>query len=336
MKRKKVILISILSIVGAIILSISIAAISIYASMENKIVKTSPLPQATEEALSASDKIHFLNTGSSDAILLESNGHFAMVDAGEDSDNPRGFANLEFDGYEEKILGYLKQHAANEYGKVHLDFVLGTHAHSDHIGGFDTIILDPDVTIDCAYLKKYDSSLIQERELIEWDNQEVYDQMVYALNTRNVPIISDISEEPFKLGNFTITIFNTQDPPTDEKIGENDRSLGVLVEKNGTRVFLAGDINNYSGDEKIIGPKIGKVDMLKVGHHGHNGSSSWGFVKNLSPKICVITTKHDYLNRKILYRFETISHPQYLTPDKEDGILAVIGDKGNIQCYGKI
>lgn len=335
MKKKKVILISILSVVVAVVLSISIAAIAIYASMEKQI-KADPLPAVTADAISAPDKIHFLNTGSSDAILLESNGHFAMVDAGEDSDNPRGFSNLVFDGYEEMILKYLKQHASDEYGKVHLDFVLGTHAHSDHIGGFDTIILDPDVTIDRAYLKEYNSSLIQDRELIEWDNQEVYDQMVSALNTRNVPIIYDLNEEPFQLGNFTITLFNTKDPQTNKKIGENDRSLGVLIEKNGTKVFLAGDINNYSGDEKKIGPAIGKVDMLKVGHHGHNGSSSWGFVKNLSPKICVITNKHENLNRKILFRFETICHPKYLTPDKEEGILAVIGDNGNIKCYGKI
>lgn len=32
--------------------------------------------------------IHFLNTGSSDCIIVESNGHFAMIDAGEDSDYP--------------------------------------------------------------------------------------------------------------------------------------------------------------------------------------------------------------------------------------------------------
>ena len=87
------------------------------------------------------DCIHFLSTGNSDAILLESGGHFALVDAGEDSDNPRGFDWLVFDGHEEDVLAYLKSHAADENGKVHLDFVLGTHAHSDHIGGFDTVIL---------------------------------------------------------------------------------------------------------------------------------------------------------------------------------------------------
>ncbi len=46
------------------------------------------------------DRIHFLKTGSSDAIVLESDGRFAMVDAGEDTDNPRGFEGLNLSGYE--------------------------------------------------------------------------------------------------------------------------------------------------------------------------------------------------------------------------------------------
>ena len=117
------------------------------------------LPRAPRN-LSSPDRIHFLKVGTSDAIVLESDGHFAMVDAGEDTDNPRGFANLELEGHEQEVLAYLKEHAAGKDGKVHLDFVLGTHAHSDHIGGFDTVILDPDVFVSRAYLKEYDSSKI--------------------------------------------------------------------------------------------------------------------------------------------------------------------------------
>ncbi|COE50140.1 choline binding protein E CbpE [Streptococcus pneumoniae] len=41
---------------------------------------------------SSGNKIHFINVqeGGSDAIILESNGHFAMVDTGEDYDFPDG------------------------------------------------------------------------------------------------------------------------------------------------------------------------------------------------------------------------------------------------------
>ncbi|MBQ6266704.1 MAG: MBL fold metallo-hydrolase [Clostridia bacterium] len=282
------------------------------------------------------DCIHFMKTGSSDAILIESNGHFALVDAAEDADNPRGFDNLVFKGHELEVLAYLKAHAADANGKVHLDFILGTHAHSDHIGGFDTVILDPDVTIDRAYLKAYESSKIREYELENWDNQEVYDQMVNALAARDIPLVRP-DETPFTLGDFQVTILNTDDPESPEKVGENDNSLGVLLEKNGTKIFLAGDMDDYSGDETRYAPVIGKVHLLKVGHHGYSGSSSETFISTLLPDACVITNDGHNVDRKTLARIVRICrHRNVYITGNESGVLAVIGDGGAIDYYGQI
>jgi len=281
------------------------------------------------------DRIHFLKTGTSDAIIIESDGHFAMVDGGEDTDNPRNFSGLELPGYEQEVLGYLKKYCADERGKVHLDFVLGTHAHSDHIGGFDTIVSDPDVTVDRAYLKEYDSSKIEEYETKEWDNQEVYDQMVNALRERNVPVIVPDSE-PFTLGNFTVKIMNTVDPENSERVGENDNSLGVLLEKNGTKIFLAGDINNYTGDETRLAPEIGKVNMLKLGHHGYAGSSTDDLISALLPDTCVITNNKPGDMNVLANIIKITRNDKVYVTGIENGVLAVVGDGGNIDYYGSI
>ena len=288
-------------------------------------------------AQTGTDRIHFLSTGSSDAILLESDGHFAMVDAGEDTDNPRQFSALELPGYEEEVLSYLKAHAADENGKVHLDFVLGTHAHSDHIGGFDTILRDPDVTVDRAYLKVYDSSKINEYEIEEWDNQEVYEQMISALRERNVPVIDAPDNTPFTLGNFTVTLFNTDDPENPDRVGENDQSFGVLLEKEGTRIFLAGDMDDNTGDETRLAPAIGKVDLLKVGHHSYSGSTTKDFVKTLCPSACVITNSNQNADLNTLARIAHYARQNkiYITGN-EHGVLAVIGKDGDIAFYGQI
>lgn len=282
------------------------------------------------------DKIHFLNTGSSDAILIESDGHFALIDAGEDSDNPRGFEELELEGFEEKVLVYLKDNASDKNGIVHLDFVLGTHSHSDHIGGFDTIISDDAVKIDCAYLKQYDSSKIRQMEIDRWDNQEVYDQMVNALNEKNIPIISQPDSKPFNLGNFTITLFNTIDPENDTKVGENDQSLGVLVEKNGTKIFIAGDIDNYTGDEDRIAQELGKINLLKVGHHSYSGSTTKNWLKTLMPETCVVTNKYENLDMRTIRRITRVTNATILVTGKENGIIADIGDNGEITYYNQI
>ena len=293
------------------------------------------LPRVPKK-LDSPDRIHFLNVGIGDAILLESDGHFAMVDAGEDSDNPRGFSWLAYDGHEQEVLSYLKSHAADENGKVHLDFVLGTHAHSDHIGGFDTIILDPDVTVGRAYLKEYDESKINENEIVNWDNQEVYDQMVDALRERNVPIVQP-DDTPFTFGNFTITLFNTQDPENAEKVGENDQSLGMLLEKNGTRVFLTGDMDDLTGDETRLAPEIGKVNLLKLGHHGYDGSNTEGFIETLRPDACVVTNTRDFgLLKKFSMIIKTCCQSRIYVTGIEDGVLAVIGDEGDMDFYGRL
>ncbi|MBR5112065.1 MAG: MBL fold metallo-hydrolase [Clostridia bacterium] len=299
-----------------------------------KVMTFRTLPAYTEKA-EDTNRIHFLKTGCSDAIILESGGHFAMVDGGEDTDNPRNFPGLELAGYEQEVLGYLKEHCADESGKVHLDFIVGTHAHSDHIGGFDTIISDPGVSVDCAYLKEYDSSKINDYEIEAWDNQEVYDQLVSALRERNTPIIIPDST-PFTFGSFTVTLMNTVDPENSEKVGENDNSLGVLLEKNGTKIFLAGDIDNYTSDETRLAPQIGKIDLLKVGHHCNSGSSTEDFISALLPGACVITNNSPLNIDTLAGIIKICRHDRVYITGNENGVVAVIGDNGKIDYYGRI
>ena len=332
MKKKfKNLLIILLAVIVIAMLPISIFIIKPEYSLVNNRKKLEVLN--ANELSGGGDYIHFLDTGSSDAILIESDGKFALIDAGEDSDNPRGFKSLDLTGYENEVVSYLKKNASDQNGKVKLDFILGTHSHSDHIGGFDTVISDNDIEIGRAYLKEYYSSKINEKENEKWDNQEVYDQTVNALKAKNVTIISTPDGNSFSLGNFTVTLFNVEDNISEEKLGENDQSFGVLIEKNGTRVFLSGDIDNLSGDEDRLAPEIGDIDLLKVGHHGYYGSTSSKWIKTLTPEYCVVTNKKNGADKPILWRIERIADSTILTTGAENGIIAEIGNNGNIKLY---
>lgn len=316
--------------------SVALVIAGIAAMVWRRETRSSPKVKPLRTAGACTDAIHFLPTDTADAILLQSDGHFALIDAAEDSDNPRGFPALAYRGYEKEVLNYLKRVAADENGVVHLDFILGTHAHSDHLGGFDTIILDDQVQIDRAYLKRYDETRIRHSEVEKWDNREVYEQTVAALKRRRVPIIADITETDFMFGHFHIRLFNTEYDTVHTDIGENDNSIGTLVEAYGAKAFLAADIDNKTGDEDRLAPLIGRVDLLKVGHHSYAGSTTENWLKTLMPKVCVVTNREASVDRRTLDRIRALCHCPILITGKENGVVAVFNRNGRISYYNEI
>lgn len=237
---------------------------------------------------SQDDRIHFLNTANSDAILLESDGHFALIDAGEGNQNPR--RKGKYDGFETVVINYLKKVAAGEDGKVHLDFILGTHYHYDHVGCFHAILQDTDILIQTAYFKPYDPAIDKSIDL-KWDLEKISAQILDDLRARDIPLVQDLPSEPFTFGSFTLQFFNTVTPAEMKGKGENAASVGVKVTKGSRSAFLASDITRTTGLTDLLADKVGHVDVLKIGHHGYYGSGSFSWYRKLSPQIAIVTNR---------------------------------------------
>lgn len=320
---------------AALTVAVIAAAVLTFIFMPHKQMKDNlkNITFLSAESAEPTDAIYFLNTGNADAILIESDGKFALVDAAEDSDNPRGFPNLEFEGTEEYVLNAVKKIAGDKNGKVTLEFVLGTHSHSDHIGGFDTLLLDEDINVKNVYLKEYDESKITDFEITEWDNKEVYEQMINACEKRGFPVTHNISEVPFNFGNFTMKFCNAADKTKESKTGENENAVGLLIEKGDLRAFLAADINNYDGDEDRLAEELGKVNLLKVGHHGYDGSSTLGFIKALSPEYAVVTNKEGKISKRPLSNLNSVK-AAVLETGAYNGIITEFTDEGIVLYKG--
>ncbi len=278
-----------------------------------------------------SNSIHFLNTGLSDCIILESCGHFAMIDAAEDTDFPSDKPHLNLKGYEKEVCDYLLKNCCDNNGRVTLDFVLGTHCHSDHIGGFDTVINHPLIAVKKAFLKPYHEKDIFIMERRRWDNTEVYTQMLNALKSNNAEIIESFDNYLLRLGNFKIKFFNGAYKKPKIKFGENVNSVVTLVEINGFKALLAGDMNYKNGGERKIAKQIGKVDLLKVGHHGYAGSTSLYWTKELNPEYAVICNSSKRVYPDVNFKLKNIAHSAVYCTEDCNGVKAFFTDKIEIK-----
>lgn len=272
------------------------------------------LPQTARA--DSSVRIYVMSYNDQDAIILESDGRFAMVDSGEDNDYPDGsdsryparYGITVGQGHEDEVINYLYALGATA---DNFDFYIGTHAHSDHIGSADEVIRE--FCPSRVYAPSYKDAYIANKSNL-FDNQYVYDNLVRAAKDVGATYISKLSWDgsvtpkkgeaaypSFSLGSATVTIVNWDHHPLKSNAynDANDYCWGVLVEAGGRSAFLAGDINNVRGDETRIANQLGHVDVLKLGHHGVAYSNDSNYIRSITPSVVLQTGQYRYLSTMI-------------------------------------
>ncbi len=265
-------------------------AYTTFINTENKNQEGPIKERKTEDVIFADENtlnVYFIDVGQADSILLENKGHYMLIDAGNNEDGP-------------KLVNYFNEQDIKEF-----DYVVGTHAHEDHIGGMDDIIKN--FKINNFYMPDAITTT------------KTFEDVLDALEETNVIFQTPKVNQTFNLQDTTITTLSVT---ADEK-NLNDTSI-VLKVKHGTNTFLfMGDASTKI--EKNLLNKDIKSDVLKVGHHGSRYSTSLEFLKQVSPEYAVIsvgennTYKHPH--EEILKRLEEQNIQIYRT-DKQGTILA--------------
>lgn len=293
-----------------------------------------PSAETFDYSVNGDDRIHFLNTANSDSILIESNGKFALIDAGEGDNNPR--RKTEYKGYEKEVVEYVKHVTSLKNGDNFLEFILGTHCHYDHIGSFHALITDNDIKIGKAYFKKFNPMIAKDYETEKWKIDEIYEQIIDDLNIKNIEVVSDLPAEPFEFGDFIIQFYNKETPDIFNGAGENASSIGIKVTKGNKSAFLAADITKSTGLEEYLADDVGKIDLLKIGHHGYFGSSSMHFLGKLRPEIAIVTNQLGKVYPNVKWNLTMFAKvPFYATYDN-NGIIASFTDDQKIVLTNNI
>jgi len=278
-------------------------------------------------------RIHFLNTDNSDCILLESGGRYALVDSGWGSDNPN--ENSRRPGYEQRVLEYLKRVCAGPDGKVVLDFVLPTHYHYDHAGGFPAILGDPAIEVGTVYLRTLRPPQ-RKHEVESWGVGETRRRIEDTALARGFPIAEALPDKPFPLGDMTIQLLNTQGPGSPKARGENDNSVIVLAAFGGRKALLCGDITAMYGLEKELGRQAGPIDILKLGHHGYSMSTSIAFLRATRPKLAVVTNGIGQVYPNVRWNLVFCARVPLYSGVRENGLAVAVSPSGKMWVTGNL
>ncbi|MBE6069572.1 MAG: MBL fold metallo-hydrolase [Clostridium lundense] len=226
-------------------------------------------------------KVSFIDVGQADSILIQTpNGKNMLIDAGNNADGS-------------KVVSYLKN-----MGITQLDIIAGTHPHEDHIGGLDTVINM--FKVGKVYMPKVTSTT------------ETFQDVVTAINNKGMTITAPIPGEVVDLDQDVNLEILAPNGGSYEDL--NNYSI-VFKLTYGSKSFLfTGDAEGISEQEMLSGGYNLKADVLKVGHHGSNSSTTSAFLSAVSPKYAVISVG----------KGNTYGHPTQTTLDKLKNIGAAV------------
>lgn len=238
------------------------------------------------------DKLNvlFLDVGQADCELIIANGSTMLIDAGNGSD------------------GELIVNALKALGISKLDYVIGTHVHEDHIGGMSYIV--EEMEIGNFYLP-YNTT----------NTTSYYEKLLNALTNKKMSINKANVGDVLNLGNAKCEIMAVRN---DEPENINEESIVVELTYGTQKFLFMGDAETSNEKSRIWND----VDVLKVGHHGSNTSSSEDFLKQALPEIAVISVgknnSYELPKDKIVKRLENLGTTIYRTDN--DGTIQIVSD----------
>ena len=212
---------------------------------------------AEAEPLDSELRVHVIDVGNADAILVQNKGASPLIDAGEKDDG-------------ERVLAYLR-----EQGVDKLDMVIATHADADHIGGMKTVINGMDI----------DAFLMATMPEGYTPTTKTYTGMLEALAGKGVKITEAKPGARYPLGDAVLDILG----PAAEFEENNNQSVVCKVTFGAKKFLFMGDAEKQAEAELLSKGLDLSADVIKVGHHGSDTSTTDKLLDAVKPRYAFVT-----------------------------------------------
>jgi len=246
-------------------------------------------------------QVHFIDVGQADSILITLNDSAMLIDAGNNGDG-------------KTVVEYLNKHNITK-----LDYLIGTHAHEDHIGGLDDVIDNFDLGI----------VLIPNVQT----NTRTFESVLDSLLAKKKSITTPKVGNSYKLDSAEFTILSVENETTKEL---NESSIVIRLVYGKQSFIFCADAEIINEEKMLSSNLLLESDVIKIAHHGSYTSSSDKFIKSVNPQIAIISVgtdnKHDHPSKSTLDTLEKYNIEVYRTDKNGTIIITSNGISNTITC----
>ena len=233
-----------------------------------------------------------------DCTLIRVGDNAMIIDAGNN-------------GYGTQVRRYIEK-----LGIEKLDYVIGTHPDSDHIGGLDVVIYN----FECGKIFMPDCS----------KDTKTYDDVIQIVKNKNYKITSPKVGETYKLGEAKFTIIAPLHYDYDDNY--NDCSISIMLEYGNNKFLFTGDCEEAAETDLIESGYDLDADLFKAAHHGSNTANTYEFLEAVTPKYCVIScgegNTYHHPHAEVLNNLRAMQVKVFRTD--EQGTVVAYSDGNNI------
>ncbi|SCT11094.1 competence protein ComEC [Staphylococcus caeli] len=239
-------------------------------------------------------KLTMLNVNQGDSLLFETPQREAvLIDTGGTLHKPG--EKVKHNIAKKRVLPTLRRHGVKK-----IKYLIITHPHVDHMGELNYLINAMNIEnliINQQSFQKNQINLLK---------KQCKQHSVKILDFKMIPYFF-LSQAKFNLLDTTIQ--------TSEDL--NEQSIVTLIEYKDIKILLMGDASTKNEFELVKKYNIGKIDILKVGHHGSKTSTSDNFINIIKPHISLISVGKSNLynlpNIEIIKRLQQAHSNTYMT-----------------------